>query len=161
VDAALLRYFSAEKQESLLFLAAGMLAFAVSAWLVAIGHPYRGMAVPLVAIGIIQLVVGGTVYARTDAQVAALRAELGANPARFKAAELVRMTRVIGAFTVYKTIEIAILAGGIALTLLFRHRAFLYAAGIGAIAQASLMLVLDLFAEKRADVYVDAIRRLL
>lgn len=161
MDAALLRYFSAEKQESLVFLAAGAVAFAVSAWLVATGQPYRGMAVPLVAVGIIQVAVGGTVYARTEAQVTALRAELGADPARFKAAELARMTRVMGAFTVYKAIEIAILAGGIALTLLFRERLFLYAVGIGAIAQASLMLVLDLFAEKRADVYVDAIRRLL
>jgi hypothetical protein len=55
-------------------------------------------------------------------------------------------------------VEIVLLAAGIAMTFAFRRREQLYAAGIGLLLQASVMLVLDLFAERRADVYIAAIR---
>lgn len=39
-------YFAAEKQESLLFMAAGVLAVAVAIWLYANGHRLKSMAFP-------------------------------------------------------------------------------------------------------------------
>lgn len=156
----LVRYFSAEKSESLLFLLAGVGALVASTLLVRSGSPYRGMAIPLGAIGLIQVVVGASVYLRTDGQVAALTGLLEGTPAEFQRAELVRMTAVMRSFQIYKAIEIVILIGGIALALLYPRRERLYAAGIGCILQGSLMLMLDLFAEKRGQIYIDAIRRL-
>ncbi|MFM8465409.1 MAG: hypothetical protein ACKOA0_15190, partial [Burkholderiaceae bacterium] len=65
------RYFSAEKSESLLFVAVGILAIGLAVWLLQDGHRLRSAAFPLIAIALIQLVVGGTVFLRTDGQVAA------------------------------------------------------------------------------------------
>jgi hypothetical protein len=153
-------YFLAEKQESLIFLLVGALAIGASIYLLVTRHSYRGMAYPLIAVGLIQIAVGGSVYLRTDAQLAGLGEQLTAAPAAYKAAELPRMEKVATNFTIYKGIEIALLAAGIALTFAFRQREQLYGAGIGLILQASLMLVFDLVAERRADTYMALIREL-
>ena len=97
MHAAVITYFAAEKRESLLFMALGFAAIAVSVALWRIGSPYRGMGFPLAAIALIQIVVGGTVYFRTDAQVLGLHKQLAGDPAAFVAAELPRMETVRGA----------------------------------------------------------------
>jgi hypothetical protein len=52
------------------------------------------------------------------------------------------------------------MAAGIALVFLYRGRALSYSIGVGLLMQSSLMLVFDLFAEPRADVYVEHIKSL-
>ena len=74
-------YFSAEKQESVIFIAVGLLAVGISVWLWMNGHRLKSMAYPLVAIAVMQIVVGASVYLRTDAQLTTLSAQLNANPA--------------------------------------------------------------------------------
>lgn len=153
----LLPYFAAEKQESLLFMLVGAAAVAVSVWLFVTGSRYKGMAYPLVAVAAIQFVVGGTVYFRTDRQVSELQVQFQHAPAAFKAEETKRMAVVVKNFKIYKWIEIALLAAGIALVLALRGNDLWYAVGIGLIIQSALMLVLDLFAEKRAEEYLSFI----
>lgn len=160
MHALLIRYFAAEKQEGLLFVAVGVAALVVSAFLLRGGGPYRGMALPLAAVALIQLGVGGGVWLRTDRQVADLSARLDRESAAYRVAETARMEKVMSGFRLYKAVEIALLAAGIGLALLFPSRDVLYSAGIGLVAQAALMLVLDLFAERRAREYLDALARL-
>lgn len=50
--------------------------------------------------------------------------------------------------------------GGVALTAVYSNRQSFYAVGVGLIAQATFMLVLDLFAAHRGRAYLDAIARL-
>ncbi len=150
----LIPYFTAEKSEALLFMLVGAAAVAASIFLLITGSTYKGMAYPLIAVAAIQFVVGGTVYFRTDTQVAALQARFQQAPAAFKAEETQRMDVVVKNFRIYKWIEILLLASGIALTFMLRDKDLWYAVGIGLIVQSSLMLVLDLFAEKRADEYL-------
>jgi len=157
---AMLGYFQAEKQEALIFLAAGLVALAVSAALLRGGGPWRAMAWPLGAVALIQVAVGGGVFLRTDGQVAALSQRLDADPAACRAEETARMDRVMTGFRNYKAIEVALLAAGIALTFLFPQRQSLYAAGVGLVLQPAFMLVLDLFAEHRGRAYLDALSRL-
>ncbi len=147
-------YFSAEKSEAGLFMAVGVAALVASAYLLHGAGRYKAMAYPLIAIAAIQLVVGGTVFFRTDRQVASLQAQHAADRAAFVAAETSRMQTVIANFKLYKGIEIALLAVGILLTLVLRRSDLWYAVGIGLVIQSSLMLVLDLFAERRADEYL-------
>ena len=49
---------------------------------------------------------------------------------------------------------------GIALTFAFAQREFVFAAGVGCIAQGAFMLVLDLFAEHRGVAYLRLLRGL-
>ena len=74
------QYFTAEKQESLLFVAVGVLAIGVAIWLWMNGHRLKSMAFPLVAIALIQIVVGGSVYLRTDDQLAQLSGKIVTAP---------------------------------------------------------------------------------
>ncbi len=156
----MVRYFSEEKAESWLFILVGVVALGASVWLLRTGSSYRGMAWPLIAVGLIQLVVGGTVALRTDAQVAALTAQLASSPSAFQLAEVPRMEVVMRNFALYKGIEIALLLVGVALTYAFRQKELVYGIGVGLVMQASLMLVLDLFAERRGDEYLSALRKL-
>ena len=153
----MLEYFHAEKQEALLFLAAGLVALATSALLLRGGGTWKSMAWPLGAVALVQIGVGAGVYLRTGRQVAALEAKLGTDPAAYRAEEEARMARVMASFRRYKAAEVALLAAGIALTYAFPRREGWYAAGVGLVAQAAFMLVLDLFAEHRARLYLDAI----
>ena len=153
-------YFAAEKAESWLFILVGVVAIGVSAWLLRSGSTYRGMAYPLIAVGLIQLVVGGTVAFRTDTQVAALTRQLSESPAAFQTAEVPRMEVVMRNFEFYKVVEVVLLLVGVALTYAFRRKELVYGIGVGLVMQASVMLVLDLFAEKRGEEYLAAVRAL-
>jgi len=153
----MLEYFRAEKHEALVFLAAGLAALAASALLVRGGGPWKAMAWPLGAVAILQIGVGSGVYLRTGGQVAALVARLEADPAAYRAEEGARMAKVMAGFRRYKAAEVALLAVGIALTCAFPRRDAWYAVGVGLVAQPAFMLLLDLFAERRARLYLDAI----
>lgn len=150
----IISYFSAEKQEALLFLLVGITALAVSAWLFKTRGRYRGMLYPLAAIALIQLTVGSTVYFRTDAQVATLKAQYQSAPMTFQAEETVRMEKVVKNFVIYRWIEIALLILGIVLMLGLRRNELWHAVGIGLALQLALMLGLDYFAEQRAAEYL-------
>lgn len=153
-------YFLGEKRESMLFIAAGAVAIAVAVGLFRSSSPYRGMMWPLALIALIQLGVGGSVYLRTDSQVAELSSLLKEDPAAFAKKEAPRMEKVLASFTLYKWIEIALMATGVALTFLYRGRDLPYSIGVGLLLQSALMLLLDLFAERRADVYIHQIKSL-
>jgi hypothetical protein len=161
MHAAIITYFSAEKRESLLFLMAAAAAIAASVYLWATGSPHRAMAWPLTAIALIQIVVGWTVYARTNRQVKDLHTLLAQDKAAYATAEVPRMETVQKSFRVYKAIEIVLLAAGLVGIFLFRHRVSLHAVSAGLVLQAGLMLVFDLYAESRAAVYLEQIRRLI
>jgi membrane protein YdbS with pleckstrin-like domain len=77
-------YFVGEKQESVLFMLAALMAMGLAVWLWTNGHRLRFMALPLVVVALMQLVVGVTIFARTDAQVAKLSTQLTSSPIEFK-----------------------------------------------------------------------------
>lgn len=148
-------YFSAEKSESLVFIAGGLTALVAGGFFLFRGAFFKGFACPLIIVALIQLVVGTTVYLRTDRQVAALVHQLETEPEVYRQQELQRMEVVNRNFDLYKLIEIALLAAGIAVAIagFASRRRFLLGAGCGLTLQSGFMRVLDFFAEARADVY--------
>ncbi len=154
-------YFTAEKNESLIFLAFGIVTIAFSVYaLVRWGDSfYKGFAVPVILIGIIQLVVGGSVYIRTDKQVAALEKLYQQNPAAFAEAETPRMETVMKNFAMYKIVEVAFVVIGLLLIFLASSKEFWLGVGVGMLLQGALMLTADIFAERRGKEYIHAIRK--
>ncbi|MDP1675352.1 MAG: hypothetical protein Q8L88_00690 [Bacteroidota bacterium] len=157
----LLNYFTAEKQESLFFILVGAAAIVVSIFLWKNESSYKPMIYPLIAIALIQIIVGGTIYFRTDSQIATLSKQFQEHPAQYRTEETARMTTVNNNFTFYKYIEITLLSIGIILTFAVSRSNDWYAVGIGLIIQSGLMLVMDLFAERRAHEYVEKIQELI
>lgn len=157
----LISYFTAEKQESLMFMVVGAVAIIVSLLLWKSESSYKPMMYPLTVIALIQLIVGGSVYFRTDDQIASLSKQLQENPGKYRTEEIARMAIVNKNFAIYKYIELSLLSIGILLTFIVSRSSGWYAAAIGLIIQSALMLTADLFAERRAYEYVDSIKELI
>lgn len=151
-------YFTAEKQESLIFMAIGLVAIGISVWLWMNGHRLKSMAYPLVAIALMQMVVGGSVYLRTDTQVLTLSAQLQVNPAALKAEETTRMQTVMKNFSVYKAVEMLLLIVGVGMIAFLQRHDMAAGIGVGLVLQAAVTLTLDIFAEARGAEYLSAIQ---
>ena len=156
------RYFTGEKQESLLFLIVGIVAvlLALVFWFFIKSNPnfFKGAAIPLLAIGLIQMVVGYSVYSQTDKQRKDIAYNIGMEPVNYiKHTELPRMKTVMKNFVIYRWVEIAFIITGLVLIFLFRSnpdKSFWYGFGIALAIQAVIMLGADYFAEKRGKVYL-------
>jgi hypothetical protein len=163
------RYFSGEKQESLLFLIVGIVAvlLAVTFWFFIKTNPsfYKGAAIPLLAIGLIQTAVGYAVYSRTDKQQKDIAYNMGMEPVNYsKHTELPRMKTVMKNFVIYRWVEIAFIISGLILIFLFRLKAdktFWYGFGVALAIQAVIMLGADYFAEKRGKIYTHELQKIL
>jgi len=138
------RYFAEERRGAAIFLAAGVVAIAVSVTLATRPTAYRGMIPPLAVFGLVEIVVGATVFRRDRAAAADAR-------------ERARMRRVLASFRVYRVAEIVVLTAGLTLMMLFPRHTPLYAAGLGCLLQASVLLVLDRLAERRARDYASGL----
>jgi hypothetical protein len=152
-------YFTAEKNESLIFMAFGILTIAFSVYaLLRWGDTfYRGFAMPAILIGIIQLVVGGTVYFRTDKQIIQLETLYQQDKAAFAKAETPRMEIVMKNFSLYKKVEVAFVVIGLLLIFLTPAREFWLGVGVGMLLQGTLMLTADVFAERRGTIYLNKV----
>jgi hypothetical protein len=153
-------YFHAEKQESSIFIAVGLVAIGIGAWLWMNGHRLKSMAYPLVAIALVQIVVGGSVYLRTDTQLSALSVQFRANPAALKTAETSRMKTVLKNFSIYKTIEMVLLVVGVGMIAFLQRYDIAAGIGVGLVLQAAFTLALDIFAEARGADYLSALHAL-
>ncbi|PUE62998.1 hypothetical protein B9Z45_01190 [Limnohabitans sp. 2KL-17] len=150
-------YFVGEKQESVLFILAALIAIGLAVWLWSNGHRLRFMALPLVVVALMQLVVGVTIFARTDAQLTQLSTQLASAPAQFKQAETERMNTVMANFKMYKTVELVLLLVGVCLIVFLSKLDVATGIGIGLVVQAGFTLALDLFAEARGEAYLRAL----
>jgi hypothetical protein len=150
-------YFTAEKQESVIFIAVGLVAIGISVWLWMNGHRLKSMAYPLVAIALMQLVVGGLIYLRTDAQLSTLSAQLQVAPAVLKAEETTRMQTVMKNFSIYKTVEMVLLVVGVGMIAFLQRHDLAAGIGVGLVLQAAFTLTLDIFAEARGADYLSVL----
>jgi hypothetical protein len=114
---------------------------------------YKGFAVPVILIGIIQLVVGGSVYFRTDRQINQLEILYQQNKTAFSKAETERMETVMKNFSLYKKIEVGFVVIGLLLIFFAHVRELWLGVGVGMLLQGALMLTADIFAERRGQEY--------
>lgn len=152
------KYFMAEKQESLLFIIVGALAVlaAMAFYFFIRSSFFKGAAIPLLLIGLLQLVVGLTVYNRSDDDRIRNVYAYDMNPGELKTRELPRMEKVNRNFVIYRWVELALLITGLVLSLVYGTnpgRSFWYGFGIALTLQAGIMLAADYFAEKRGLEY--------
>ena len=152
-------YFVAEKQESVIFLTVGLLAIGLSVWLWINGHRLKSMAYPLVVIALMQIMVGGTIYLRTDSQLSNLSTQLQVNPVALKAEETTRMQTVMKNFSIYKAIEMMLLITGVGIIIFLQQKDMAAGIGVGLILQSAITLTLDIFAEARGADYMSALDR--
>ena len=148
-------YFQAEQNESIAFIVAGLFLTSLT---IAMAIYYRtnfakGVAISVMAIGVIQVVVGTTVYLRSPKDIIRVEEAIYTTPDTILTEEIPRMQSVMEAFEVYRWTEILLMLVGTIL-MAWRKRALMQGLGLGLTLQALIMLILDLFAEARGEVYL-------
>ena len=160
------KYFVAEKQESMLFLLAGILAIALALLFLFLirGNFYKGAAIPLLLVGVIQIMAGYTVYKRCDDDRSRIVYAYDMNPGQLKQEELPRMEKVNRNFIVYRRVEIIALLAGIGLIVYFRSKPggqFWFGLGLTLAIEAAILLGADFVAAQRAELYTKGIKTFL
>jgi hypothetical protein len=150
-------YLDAERAESKLFVGMGALPIAGGAVALAASDRdfLKGASLPLMGVGLIQLVVGGTVWWRTEEQKAQLRTLILSEPSRYVSEESARMKQVNDNFVIYRWAEISLLGAGAAAAGAgyALDKDFVTGLGVGLAFQSAVMLTLDYFAEQRGNEY--------
>lgn len=149
-------YFSAERAESLLFMAVSAIALAASAYFVVVLRKpfFNGMAVTLSVVAVLQMIVGVTIYQRSPQDTARVQQMVQSSPKQLQSEEVPRMQTVIRNFKIYLGVELALLILSIAVMALSTPAGFMRGAAIGLAIQAVFTAVLDLAATRRGDVYL-------
>lgn len=153
------KYFIAEKQESLVFLIIGISAITLALifYFAVKSNVYRGAALPLLVLGLIQAIAGYTVYVRSDDQRVSQVYAYDMNPDQLKTVELTRMRKVKSNFSIYRWFEIGLFIIGILLFFVFRsqpEKAYWMGFGLALMLMSAELFTADLIAEKRAEKYV-------
>ena len=156
----LLLYFKGEKTESAIILFVSFIFFISGLYFFfKVNEAFlEGFGTVLVIIGLIGLLVGGTVFFRTDKQVTNLVHLLDKNKAEFVQQELKRMESVVSSFIYYKYVYYISIISSFVLLLFFSKSSLLKGIGIGLLAFALIGFLIDHFAEKRANIYLNAIK---
>ena len=156
------KYFLAEKQLGLLFIIIGSVAvvLAIIFYFFIKAPFYKGAAISLLIVGLIQLVVGFTVYSRSDEDRARNVYAYDMNPAQLKTEELPRIKKVLGNFVIIKWAEMALVVTGFILIFYYRGNAaktFWYGFGLALTIQVLILFIGDMTAEKRAKLYTSGL----
>ena len=160
------KYFIAEKKESLLFVILGIAAIAVA--LVGLFYWktqfWKGASIPLILIAVIQIIVGYTVYARSDKQRTDMVYAFDMDPSRLQNEEMPRMEEVNKNFVTYRWIEIILFVAGIALAVVYKANAdkqLIVGIGVALAIEAVLLFGADFIAAKRAGNYSSGLKTFL
>lgn len=151
------KYFQAEKNESLLFVLVGLVSIALATYFfIKVKQPfYNGMAYPLIAVALIQLTVGCSVYLRSAKDIIRVENIAQSEISKIEMEEIPRMQTVMKNFTLYKWVEISLIVVGIIMFFFFPPMTLWKGMGLGLSVQAGFMLALDLFAESRGKTYLE------
>lgn len=151
-------YFTEEKIENLFFIIIGIITIALALiFLLLIKYSFfKGMAIPLLAIGIMELSVGTFFFNNSVHEIAQVEHMLKNKSQLLQTHELHRMELVLKNCTIYKFIEIFLISIGVILFIVFykSSQIFWKGFGLGLLIQAGLMLYLNMLSQQRLHLYI-------
>jgi hypothetical protein len=159
----IVKYFSAEKAESLLFMGFGVFAIVLSVYFLFFVKEnfWKGLAIPLVFFSIVQIVIGATIFTRSPIDSVRVETILKNEPHKIQSEEIPRMEKVMKNFIFYRYFEIVMIFLGIILMYSLANYGFWKGFGLGLFIQCAVLLSLDFFAEKRGHFYVEHLKELV
>lgn len=152
-------YFTEEKLQSAIFIIIGVIAILcalVFLWLIKYSF-FKGMAIPLILIGMIQISAGTIAYHQSQKYSTKMELLLSNKPEEVKSEELKRMQIVLKNYANYKLIELIVLLTGIALFILFYKspQTFWKGFGLGLVIYACILFALHSMSEQSGKMYVE------
>lgn len=147
-------YFDAERKAGLLFVILGLVAVGVAVASCYSGPFWHGAGYSLVVLALIQIVVGLTVWIRSPKDIARVEHMLVYAPERIVQEEIPRVKAVLNGLSISRRTEIILFVMAVFLLGLAAHSSVLEGFGAGVAWQVAMILLLDYFSEKRANIYL-------
>jgi hypothetical protein len=159
----IIKYFNAEKAESLLFISFGVFAILLSVYFLFFIKEifWKGLAIPLLFFSIIQIVIGATIYTRSPKDNLRVETILKYEPGKIQSEEIPRIEKVMKNFVYYRYFEITMIFLGIILMYALSDYGFWKGFGLGLFIQCAVLLSLDFFAERRGYIYIQYLKELV
>jgi hypothetical protein len=150
------QYFSEEKAGSILFAIVGVIALAIALYLFfGLKNSFaRGFAIPLALVAVLELAGGATIFLRTPKDIARVASFIKNEPYHIGTIEIPRMKTVMRNFIIYRNVEMALIVISIFLLITTPAGSFWKGVATGLFMQATLVLFLDSFAERRGYTYL-------
>jgi MFS family permease len=157
-----IKYFNGEKSESYIFILIGVIALAMALYFIFIlkSSFWKGVAVPFIIVALLEFAVGFTIINRSPKDAARVETFILKEPQSIKTFEIPRMEKVMSNFVIFRYVEIALIILGIALMYSSLNDTFWRGIGLGLFIQASIVLSLDFFAERRGHIYLEYLKEL-
>jgi len=154
---SVVKYFNDEKAESYIFILIGVIAFAMALYFL-FGLKttfWKGIAIPFFIVACLEVIVGYTIVTRSTKDIVRVETYIQKEPSNIKTLEIPRMEKVLSNFVIYRYVEIALIIFGIALMYSSMNDTIWRGIGLGLFIQASIVLSLDFFAERRGHIYLE------
>ena len=157
------KYFNGEKAESYVFILLGVIAFAMALYFIfALKSSFwKGVAIPFLIVALLECIVGYTIVTRSPKDLERVETCIQKEPKSLKTLEIPRMEKVMRNFMIFRYVEIALIILGITLMYSYKNDTFLKGIGLGLFIQASIVLSLDFFAERRGYIYLEYLKELI
>jgi hypothetical protein len=150
-------YLGWEKTCSVFFIAVGVVGIAAGIlfWQKAGHEILRWAPYPLAVFGTLSLIVGCTIFFRTDAQLSSLLSLAHSIPSTFFQQEIERMARVNRNWSIYKWGELFVIVASLTVIMAYIDRSSLLLLAIAAMLIATPILALDVIGERNGIWYVE------
>jgi len=156
----IVKYFNGEKAESYIFILTGVIALAMALYFILVlkSSFWKGVAIPFIIVAMLEFIVGYTIVTRSSKDNTRVETFIQKEPQNVKILEIPRMEKVMSNFVIFRYAEIVLIILGIALMYSSVYDTFWRGLGLGLFIQASIVLCLDFFAERRGHVYVEYLK---
>jgi hypothetical protein len=159
----IVKYFNREKSESYIFILIGVIAFAMALYFYFTLKTsfWKGVAIPFIIVALLEFIVGYTIVTRSSKDIIRVQTYIKNEPQKIQIDEILRMEKALSNFVIYRYVEIALIILGIVLMYSSMHDTFWRGIGLGLFIQASIVLSLDFFAERRGLNYIVYLQELV
>jgi len=156
-------YFKSEQIESLLLLAIGLITMTEALyflWGKNFSLFYKGLAWPLLWIGIVEVAFGASIYFRSVVDVRKVEGYFHEASDKLLSEELPRMKKLMKNYVIYRWFEAGLAVTGVLLIIFMNHTSdYWMGIGTGLWFQAGVMLVSEFFAEHRGAAYIKGLEQ--
>ncbi|MCE2742365.1 MAG: hypothetical protein LW701_02120 [Fluviicola sp.] len=151
------KYFNGEKAESYVFIVIGLVALLIAFYCVFTLKTsfWRGVAIPFILVAMLEFIIGYTIVKRSPKDIYRVESFIKVQPSKITLDEIPRMEKVMKNFVIFRYVEICLILLGIILMYSSLNDTLWRGIGLGLFMQASIVLSLDFFAERRGHIYLE------
>ncbi len=154
------KYFNGEKAESYVFIVIGLVALLIAFYFVFTLKTsfWRGVAIPFILVAMLEFIIGYTIVKRSPKDIYRVESFIKVQPSKITLDEIPRMKKVMKNFVIFRYVEICLILLGIILMYSSLNDTLWRGIGLGLFMQASIVLSLDFFAERRGHIYLEYLK---